>query len=185
MVQLIGVLLEVKMGRYVKQATNEIKTFQDIREEFPNTSFPEDGVFDYASFGYAELIEVIPPTPQAGYKLVEGVPVDNTQVWNEVAYTQEELDVRKAEHIAKLWMAAHQYETAEICDCAIGLLAIGVMQSKPKATAIANWTESIWNGTYYPRKALCDGITEPSYDFSNCGSIPYTIPELSAEVWGS
>lgn len=173
------------MARYVNQTTNEVKTFQQIREEFPNTSFPENGVFDVASFGYAYLIETPQPNPNPGYKVVEGSPVNNTQTWNQVAYTQEELDARKEQHIARLWQAAHTYEFAQISGVAIGVLSLGVAQGKPKALAIAAWSAGIWNNNYYPRKALCDGITEPNYDFSNCGLIPYSIPELSAEVWGA
>jgi len=50
--------------------------------------------------------------------------------------------------------------------------------------AIAAWSSNLWNGLYYPRKALISLDTEPDCDFSVAGDMPYSVPELSAEVWG-
>lgn len=79
--------------------------------------------------------------------------------------------------ITALWQAAHDYEVAEISGSAVGLLAMGVLQGKPKCTAVQNWIKGIWT-EYYTRKAG----TETSTDYSVCGACPYTVPELMAEL---
>ena len=84
--------------------------------------------------------------------------------------------------ISQLWQAAHDYEYSEISGSAIGLVTIGVLQSKPKCLAVAAWQKSIWS-LYYQRKALyASNKTYPSMDFSSCGKIPYTVPELMEEI---
>lgn len=88
--------------------------------------------------------------------------------------TYEEIEAMR---IASLWQAAHDYEYAQISGSAIGLLARGVMQSKPKCIAVQNWIKDIWT-EYYTRKA--NGST--NIDYSMCGACPYTVPELMAEL---
>ena len=65
--------------RYVNTETNTIHTIVDIRNENPNISIP-DGV-DCTEYGYAFYIEVEKPQVPAWYDLIEGTPVNNTQVW--------------------------------------------------------------------------------------------------------
>ena len=89
-----------------------------------------------------------------------------------------ELAVQKeAQRVASLWQAAHDYEVAEISGSAVGLLAMGVMQGRPKCTTVQNWIKGIW-AEYYTRKA---GISTDT-DYSICGACPYTVPELMAEL---
>lgn len=83
----------------------------------------------------------------------------------------------EAKRIASLWQAAHDYEYAEISGSAVGLLAIGVMQGKPKCIAVQNWIHGIW-AEYYTRKAG----TSTDTDYSVCGTIPHTIPEIMNEL---
>jgi len=83
----------------------------------------------------------------------------------------------EAQRIQALWQAAHDYEYAQVSGSAIGLLAMGVMQAKPKCVAVQNWIKSIWN-EYYVRKA--NGSTDTDYSFA--GPCPYTVPELMAEL---
>jgi len=90
------------------------------------------------------------------------------------------LDAKKA----KLWEAASAWERRNISGVALSLLTLGVAQQKPKALAIAAWSNHLWNDTYYPRKALISLDTEPDCDFSSAGDMPFSVPELSAEVWG-
>lgn len=90
-------------------------------------------------------------------------------------------DKLKSEKEDELWSAANDYQTKFISGVAIGILTIGVIQKKPKAIAIQQWTESIWN-IYYQRKSTLDYDTVVDKDFSSCGTIPYSIPELRAEV---
>lgn len=79
--------------------------------------------------------------------------------------------------IAALWQAAHDYEYAQISGSAIGLLAMGVMQSKPKCLAVQAWIKTIWT-EYYTRKA---GTTTDT-DYSVVGVSPYSVPELMTEL---
>lgn len=108
-----------------------------------------------------EIYEIPDPTPE------------------EIAAQQNQID---AARISALWQAATSYEQSFIANMAIGLLTTGVIQQKPKALAIANWSNSLWNGPegYYARKA--SGST--NCDYSNIGPMPYSVPELSAEVLG-
>jgi hypothetical protein len=56
------------------------------------------------------------------------------------------------------------------------------MKGTAKALAIAAWSASIWN-LYYVRKALLTPVMDYSLlDFSSCGPIPYSIPELRSEL---
>jgi len=84
----------------------------------------------------------------------------------------------------RLWSAASAWERRNISGVALSLLTLGVARGLPKALAIANWSNALWNGTYYPRKAAIRFDTEPDCDFSGCGDMPHSVPELSAEVWG-
>lgn len=83
----------------------------------------------------------------------------------------------EAMRIGSLWQAAHNYEYAQVSGSAIGLLAMGVMQGKPKCMAVQAWIKSIWT-LYYERKA---GVSTGT-DFSRIGPVPYSVPELMAEL---
>lgn len=88
----------------------------------------------------------------------------------------------QAKNLASLWQAAHDFEYAEISGTAIGLLVLGILQSKPKCLAVQAWDQSIW-AIYYARKPLITEIWDaPLLDFSSCGPCPYTVPELLEEV---
>ncbi len=100
--------------------------------------------------------------------------------------TQAELDalyaVNYANNISALWQAAHDYEYAQISGVAVGLLVLGVLQSKPKAYAVQMWSKAIWV-LYYARKPTITDVYNPAMqDFSSVGPIPYSIPELMAEL---
>ncbi len=84
----------------------------------------------------------------------------------------------------RLWEAASAWERRNISGVALSLLTLGVSQGKPKALAIAAWSNRLWTDTYYPRKALISLNSEPDYDFSVVGDMPFSVPELAAEVWG-
>jgi len=92
-------------------------------------------------------------------------------------YVAPDPDAIENQRIASLWQAAHDYEYAEVSGSAVGLLAMGVMQSKPKCIAVQNWIKSIWT-EYYTRKANGSTIN----DYSGCGLCPYSVPELMAEL---
>lgn len=79
--------------------------------------------------------------------------------------------------IAALWQGAHDYEYAQISGSAIGLLAIGVMQAKPKCLAVQAWIKGIW-ALYYQRKASAS----TDNDYTAAGVCPYSVPDLMAEL---
>ena len=85
--------------------------------------------------------------------------------------------VVEQQRIDALWQAAHDYEFAQVSGSAIGLLAMGVMQNKVKCIAVQDWIKGIWT-EYYTRKA--NGSTD--YDYSFAGPVPYSVPELMAEL---
>jgi hypothetical protein len=85
----------------------------------------------------------------------------------------------EAQRIASLWQGAYNYEFAQISGMAVGVLTIGVLQQKPKSLAISAWSKSIWD-EYYTRKG--NGSTDTNYSFA--GPMPYSVPELMAEVLG-
>lgn len=105
--------------------------------------------------------------------------------WLEGGNTPEPADIvdYTAINIAGLWQSAHDYEFAQISGSAIGLLALGVAAGRPKALAVQGWVHSIWS-LYYERKAQVTGgpIGSAHLDFSGCGEIPHTVPELMAEM---
>jgi len=83
--------------------------------------------------------------------------------------------------INALWTAADAYEKNYISGVAIGLLTLGVIQSKPKALAVSAWSASHWDD-YYTRKAAITATSVLNLDFSPSGAIPYSVPELRAEL---
>lgn len=169
---------------------------RDIREAFPNTSFATP----FNPEGYAVVFATPQPTfDQYSQKCTEQPPqisVKGTweQVWLVTDLTGEELEAaqarkaadeaaKEAQRLSNLWQAATDYEQSFIANMAIGLLTMGVMQGKPKCLAVSQWSYALWNGPdgYYARKA--SGSTD--YDYSNIGPMPYNVPELSAEVYGT
>lgn len=90
---------------------------------------------------------------------------------------QEAIDSK----IAQLWQAANDYIFANINGVALSILAAGVNLQKPKALAVAVWSDGIW-AEYYARKALVTVDGEPNLDFSGFGAIPYTVLELREEI---
>lgn len=84
--------------------------------------------------------------------------------------------------IDALWRAADTYVSGYISGVAIGILTIGVIQQKPKCLAVTQWSSSIWE-SYYTRKALVTTNSIDDLDFSGSGAMPYSVPELQAEVF--
>lgn len=81
-----------------------------------------------------------------------------------------------------LWSQAHNYEQRNISGVGLSILSLGVAQNKPKALAVAGWTQQLW-GLYYQCKAQITLETTPDCPFDTVGAMPYSVPELSAEVW--
>lgn len=109
-------------------------------------------------------------------------------VHHEAEFTVEIEDVtaaHDAELLARkysdLWSAANAYQSAQVSGAAIGLLTLGVIMQKPKCTAVQAWIKSVWV-EYYTRKAGVSLQNNVNLDFSVCGNILYTVPELMEEV---
>lgn len=122
------------------------------------------------------------------YKATANGPVEMTQE-EETAFIAEQQEakiqtmiVQEQHRVDDLWKYATEYEQSFIANMAIGLLTMGIILQKPKALAISEWSSKLWNGPdgYYARKS--NGST--NCDYSNIGPMPYSIPELSAEVLG-
>ncbi|TRW92804.1 hypothetical protein [Candidatus Methylobacter oryzae] len=99
-----------------------------------------------------------------------------------VAQFNVEKQAKIAVNLELLWQAAHDYEYASINGMAIGLLVIGVLQSKPKAMTIKQWSNDIWTLYYQHKLLLTEHLDSTLNDFSSVGNMPYSIPELMAEV---
>lgn len=101
-----------------------------------------------------------------------------------IAPQEPDTESIKRMNISMLWEAAHAYEYAQISGSATGMLALGVLGQKPKSLAVSSWIQSIWD-MYYSRKPLITHIQDSSmYDFSPCGPMPYSVPELMQEILG-
>ena len=70
--------------RYVKQ--NKVYTIQEIRQENPNMSIPDDT--DCSSLGF-EFLEEVEQPKQEGFYAVEVAPINNKQTWELVAIPKE------------------------------------------------------------------------------------------------
>lgn len=107
-------------------------------------------------------------------------PIRNPELTDEeYAAGLEEI---RLNNIRTLWQAAHDYEFEQISGSAIGLLTLGILQGKPKCSAVRAWINSIWT-LYYTRKPTVTHVLDASLnDFSICGTIPHNVPELMTEL---
>lgn len=100
--------------------------------------------------------------------------------------SQSEIDSKIAAYVSsnteRLWMAATRWEQQYISGSAPSMVALGVASSKPKSLAVTAWIQGLWSD-YYARKAsISHDMPESSFDFSNHGPIPFSVPELMQEV---
>lgn len=181
---------------YINTATGQYPVSeQDIRSLFPDTSFP-------AAFQAAEPFAWVFPSPVPAHDSVsqairEGAPVLTDKGHYEQTWEVRPLDAEaiatntamREAHDAKLiatkidalWRAADAYTSSFISGVAIGILTIGVMQAKPKALSVSTWSSTVWDA-YYERKALVTATSQDDLDFSTAGPMPYSVPELRAEL---
>ena len=103
------------------------------------------------------------------------------QIYANIAAKKAEEDSIIKDKIEKLWQAADRYTSSFISGVAIGILTIGVLQQKPKALAVSDWSSRVW-AEYYVRKALVTRDSEDNHDFSSFGEIPHSVPELQEEL---
>lgn len=165
-----------------------------VRYEHPHTAFPAP----FNPEGYAWVF----PKPMPVYnKIMQGcresapelTPKGHyEQSWEVFALTAEQSQANQAAKDAEdaalikskidaLWNAADNYVSGYISGVAIGLLTLGMVQSKPKALAVTAWSSSVWDA-YYTRKASVTATSADDLDFTSFGPMPYTVPELRAEL---
>jgi len=139
------------------------------------------------TIGWLKEIKNEPEFDQLEGKLsgpVIDITADNVfKTYSFEPFTEEEKAEKVKSKIDMLWRSASDYEHNAISGSAIGLLSLGVLQGKPKATVVQAWLKTIWD-LYYQRKALTTYKSEPDIDFSSCGEIPHTVPELIEELYG-
>lgn len=175
---------------------NEYDVFEwDAENYCTPTALERDG--KSAQFGVFRLAETAAPDFDPITQAVSELPPTEiegvwTQQWavidlsvEQTALNQAAKDLADAQTIANkieaLWAAADRYVTGYISGVAIGILTIGVIQSKPKAIAVTGWSSSIW-AEYYARKALVTIDSVDNLDYSTFGAMPYSVPELQAEI---
>ena len=100
--------------------------------------------------------------------------------------TQDEFDAglaaMQADNVQALWQAATNYQESYISGMAGGLVTLGVLQQKPKSLAVMAWINTVW-GLYYARKSqITYEWNADLMDFSSCGPMPCSVPDLMAEV---
>lgn len=145
---------------------------------------------------YPLTLTTRPAVDETTHGLRESTPVQVAGVWTQqwevyplpaeeaaanLARRAEEEALRLKSKVEALWAAADKYTGSYISGVAIGILTIGVMQQKPKALAVSDWSSSVW-AEYYRRKALVTLDSVDDHDFSSFGPIPHSVPELQAEV---
>lgn len=126
------------------------------------------------------LVDVRPPLTAAQQY---GMPyvVGNNYVYPVEDIPAEQIAKLIAVKVARLWESANDYTTSYISGVAIGILTIGVIQQKPKCLAVAAWSSAVW-AEYYRRKGMVTAVSTEDLDFSSFGPMPYSVPELQAEV---
>lgn len=137
------------------------------------------------AFSVFEVVEEYPPlepdhrhVEQWTYRVENGVVV---RTWGQRPIPMEERAQRLQTNEEALWRAADAYQAQYISGVAIGLLTIGVLQQKPVALAIQAWSATVWD-EYYRRKALLTYDGAVNEDFTGCGPMPHSVPELRAEL---
>lgn len=122
-----------------------------------------------------------PITEELGSYIDDGQDIIREVIAKPEAEVALYMEAKLNSDIDRLWQTAHDYEYSQISGSAIGMLVIGVLQELPKSLAVKEWINSIWV-LYYERKAIVTNGGEADLDFTVCGSAPYSVPELMAEI---
>ena len=100
--------------------------------------------------------------------------------------TQDEFDAglaaMQADNVRALWQAATDYQESYISGAAYGLVTMGVLQQKPKALSVMAWVNSVWAAYYTRKPQVTPQWNAALLDFSSCGPMPCTVPDLMAEL---
>lgn len=180
--------------------TRTLKTYKfthEVRADFPEVSLPPALTDEMlASIGVLPVEQTAPaynPITQSATELPPALVGGKwKQQWEVMDLPQEQVDENIAAQAAAeqatinakveaLWIAADRYTSGYISGVAIGILTIGVLQQKPKAVTVSAWSSSVWT-EYYARKALVTIDSVDNLDYSTFGAMPYSVPELQAEI---
>lgn len=92
------------------------------------------------------------------------------------------LELRES-NLTALWAATDAYENSFISGTAKAIMTTGAFAGLPKCLACLQWVSSIWNDLYYARKSQVTYQDDPALrDFTSCGDMPYSVPDIEAEV---
>ena len=162
-------------------------TFDQVRNKFPYLSFRANG-FICTDEVYSYLPSSTLDYDPATHAVREVAPVDGVQQWELRELSPEEAqawraaqDLQSSAKIDALWQATDAYIARYISGVAIGILALGVAQMKPKALRVSEWTQAIWGG-YYNRKSAVTATSIDNHDYSLFGSVPHDVRELKEEL---
>lgn len=183
---------------FINSVTKKVyESFLEIRFDVPilplSFEFNEENLATVGIFPISENKPEYDPVSQ--YLTEEEANLEGTtwtKQWTINQVTPEQLILNQnalelanskkiASKIESLWAAADRYVTSYISGVAFSILAVGVMQGKPKALAVAGWNQAIWT-EYYVRKADITLESIDNYDFTSFGAIPHSIPELQIEI---
>ena len=166
---------------YIEIATGTRVSIYAIRALHPNMSIP-DGA-DLGGLGYARIFDAPQPALQPGEYTTAGPVVEVGAEWAQtwIVHAAPSPAVLIAEKQDALWSAADSYTRSHISGVAVGILTIGVLQRLPKCSAVAGWSGAVW-AEYYRRKPLVTADSADDHDFSAFGPMPYSVPEMQAEV---
>lgn len=169
-------------------------TPQAFVRDNPNLSFRR-GAVEHAmlAHGCARVRQTdVPDFDVRTHTAVEMPPVldgeDWVQAWEVLPLSEQALreraDVEAARmraDVADLWACADAYQSGYISGVAVGLLMMGVMRGMPKALAVQAWSAAVWDA-YYTRKAAVLAGAQADLDFTCCGPMPHSVPELREEM---
>lgn len=169
------------MHTYIHAASGARTPIQAIRAAHPSMSIPPGA--DLLALGYEAVMHTAMPALAPGESAAPGPLEREGSGWRET-WTVLPPPAAEAVIAAKidfLWSAADRYTASFISGVAVGILAMGVMQRLPKCLAVAAWSGSVW-AEYYRRKSLVTADSADDHDFSNFGPMPFSVPDLQAEV---
>lgn len=181
------------MNYFRLRNTGQIVSENEYRAMYPNISFPAvlvpldaDAIIETPAPTITKYQRTFKNGVKQDAKLnwvwdwdIEGMSPEEITAFEAAQALQDAATV--ARKVEELWQAADKYTTSFISGVAIGILTIGVISQKPKALAVSAWSSSIWT-EYYIRKAAITATSAVNLSFSSFGPIPYSIPELQAEL---
>ena len=131
----------------------------DIRRENPQTSFPTPISNAQAEeFGYVYVTPTTPPAPNPHCTVVEGTPVNNTQVWTQVPMSQQAVILEFTDALEAMYDAKAQekkYDTRYTCALRAGYASA----FQAEGLAFAQWMDTCNANAYTTMASVLAGQT--------------------------